>query len=70
MARSKYIYVAMDRYEGIIVVGTVKKEVIAKVRKQYAHVVVAIYRFGDCGDAEETLVDPKEWHIEKNQSNG
>lgn len=61
MARSTYIYVAMDKYDSIIVVGTVKREVIQKVRDRWKHIVVAIYRFYDCSDAPSTLVDPKEW---------
>jgi hypothetical protein len=63
MARSTYIYVAMDSHD-IVTLGTVKREVIALVRNHYSHIVTEIRRYYDAGDVSYSLVEPKEWATE------
>ena len=63
MARSTYIYVAMDRHYDIIVLGTVKREVYARVLSYYSHIVTEVRRYRDANDATYVLLPAEEWSI-------
>jgi hypothetical protein len=47
MARSKYIYIAYDTRDTLLVAGTVKWEVLAYLKRYFPATEVAIRRYGD-----------------------
>ena len=70
MARSTYIYMACDYYGDVIVIGTVKHEVLTYVKKNYP-ACTTIRRYRDGYGDEYTLLDfdkfdcPEVWYSDK-----